>query len=184
METFLVSIDLEKWRDIVGYEGWYQVSNLGRVKRVKSGPNTYTGRILKTFSSRGYPMVWLYKDGKSDAVSVHTLVLEAFGNSRPSGYECNHKNGDKSDNRMENLEWVTHSENMKHAYRVLGRRQGGQENRKGENNNNARQTTQEVLKIRELYEAGEHTQRELGKMFGCSDVNICYIVNRRTWKHV
>lgn len=171
----------EIWKDIVGYEGWYQVSNLGRVKRIKSGYGARVGRILKSGNGDNYPVAWLHKGGKPKGAYVHTLVLEAFVSSRPPGCECNHKNGIKSDNRSENLEWVTRSENRKHAHRTLRRKFGFG---RGENHCNAKLTEEKVLKIRNLFEMGEYTKYELGEMFGCSYMTIHDAVCRHTWIHI
>lgn len=168
----------EIWRPVVRFEGWYEVSNLCRVRRVKPSSGARVGYILKTFIDRGgYPVVYLSKNGKVKEICVHILMLEAFVGPRPEGCECNHKNGDLLDNRIENLEWVTHKENVQHAHRVLGKH-------RGENHCNAKLTEKKVLRIRELHETGKYTQKELGKMSGCSDVNVGSIVRRRTWKHI
>lgn len=102
-------MDREIWKDVVGYEGLYQVSNFGNVKR------TF---ILKPHIDRkGYYFVNLSMNGKVKCVRVHQLVGKAFIDNPYSKKEINHKNGNKLDNRVENLEWVSHKENMEHAYR-------------------------------------------------------------------
>ena len=94
----------EIWRPIVGYEGKYEVSNLGNVKNVK------TGRILKPSSDYdGYLLVNLYDNGRK-MFKVHRLVLQTFLPIEENK-EVNHKNHIKNDNRLENLEWCSHSEN-------------------------------------------------------------------------
>ena len=94
-----------------GYEGLYKVSNLGRVKRTK------TNRILKNrLSTQGYIMVTLCKKSKPFNASVHRLIAEVFIENPLNKEQINHINGIKHDNRIENLEWVTSSENMVHAY--------------------------------------------------------------------
>lgn len=99
---------MENWKDIAGYEGRYQVSDMGRVRNK-------TGRILSPAkNSRGYQRVLLCKDGKKKNHSVHRLVALAFVPIGREGLEVNHINGIKTDNRAENLEWVTRSENMAH----------------------------------------------------------------------
>lgn len=101
----------EQWKPVVGYEGLYEVSNLGRVKSlarevVGHGGSTYRimDRILKPAGGR-YPQVALCKGGTSKSYRIHTLVVEAFIGPRPTGgdYTVDHVNKDKKDNRVENL---------------------------------------------------------------------------------
>ena len=106
---------MEEWIDVPGYEGLYQVSNLGQVKSMRKG------RTLSQNPVRGgYLRVCLSKDGKSKGVYVHQLVADAFIGHR-DGLEVNHIDGDKRNNQVTNLEWVTRSENIKHSYKYLGR---------------------------------------------------------------
>ena len=101
-----------EWKQIEGYEGIYSVSNNGNVR------SDITGSLLGQWTCHGYLYVKLCKDGKAITKRVHRLVATAFC-EKPSGKEdINHINGDKSDNRAENLEWVTKSENMLHAIRT------------------------------------------------------------------
>jgi hypothetical protein len=110
---------MEKWKDITGYEGLYQVSDQGRVRsldrKVKSkGSGSYLrkGQLIKPKMRRdGYPSVGLRADGGRKFFLVHRLVLEAFVGVRPEGMEARHLNDVKSDARLENLVWGTRSEN-------------------------------------------------------------------------
>ncbi len=99
---------MEEWRDIPGYEGLYQVSSLGRIKR--------NGR-LKTFRKDrgGYLTVWLCKDSEQKNFKVHRLVAQAFIPNPENKRTVNHIDGYKHNNVVENLEWATHSENIIHA---------------------------------------------------------------------
>lgn len=108
----------ELWRDVIGYEGEYMVSNKGRVMSLKD-PNK--PKILKTFMNRkGYIRINLLKNGKMKQVFVHRLVAEAFIGEICNGMTVNHIDGNKANNNVSNLEIVTQSENALHSCYVLG----------------------------------------------------------------
>lgn len=109
----------ELWKDIKNYEGLYQVSNLGRVKSVKRDVVSKKGQIMrieekiKTLSNngKGYLVATLYKNGKSDRLYVHRLVCDAFI-PNVNNHPCvNHKDENRQNNNVENLEWCTYSYN-------------------------------------------------------------------------
>lgn len=103
----------EEWRDIECFEGLYQVSDLGRVKSFHGK----TPRILKQATTpNGYRIVCLMKDGIKTMVTIHRLVAEAFIPNMDNKPDINHMNGNKTDNRVSNLEWATRAENVLHAY--------------------------------------------------------------------
>jgi len=103
-----------EWKPVKDYEGYYEVSNKGDVRRVMSSRGSVAGKIRKTFvGTSGYKCLSLSKENQQQTKMVHRLVAEAFYG--PSELQVNHINGDKLDNRAENLEWATQSENMKHA---------------------------------------------------------------------
>lgn len=108
----------EIWKDIAGYEGYYQVSNLGRVKSFKGRKP----RVLSTCEdSKGYPKVTFNENGKSKTYLIHVLVAQAF---IPNPYNLpvvHHKDNNPKNNHVENLEWVTYHQNLKYAY-MSGRR--------------------------------------------------------------
>lgn len=118
----------EEWKDIEGYEGFYQVSNCGNIKSLPrtakskgSGIREVKETIKKqSVSSCGYMLVGLHKDSEMKTASVHRLVALAFVPNPEGKPQVNHINGDKKDNRAENLEWVTSSENNLHKYNCLG----------------------------------------------------------------
>lgn len=99
----------ELWRDVVGYEGIYQVSSHGRVRGVARERSK--GGILRQGTSSGYPCLGLALNGIR-TVKVHWLVAEAFLGPRPERYDVMHLNADRTDNRVENLKYGTRSENM------------------------------------------------------------------------
>lgn len=117
-------MEQEVWKDIRGYEGLYQVSNMGRVKslshtilRSNGFPQSFGERILSPRHSNGYRMVTLCSIGEQGNFYVHRLVADAFI-PNPNGYkEVNHKNEDKADNRAENIEWCSRRYNLLYGCR-------------------------------------------------------------------
>ena len=124
---------VEFWRPIVGYEGLYEVSNAGRVRRVGNGHGVRLGRILRAaVGSHGYLTVALYRgDSRPRSVMVHGVVAAAWLGPRPEHHEVNHRNGQKTDNDLRNLEYVTASGNRRHAYMTGLRRWHPQARAKG-----------------------------------------------------
>jgi len=109
----------EIWKDIAGYEGLYQVSNLGRVMSFKKKSNSL---LLSPSCSRGYLAVNLYINGNVKNPSIHRLVAIAFI-PNPLNKPCvNHIDGNKLNNKLSNLEWCTYSENELHSIHVLGKK--------------------------------------------------------------
>ena len=122
----------EIWKDINNYEGWYQISNHGRVRSLdryityKNGRNVLTkGKILKTGVNckSGRPQVSLQKDGKVRGFYIYRLVAEHFVHNEDPEHNVtvNHIDGDITNNYYKNLEWCSQSENEKHSYDVLHR---------------------------------------------------------------
>ena len=114
-------MNVEIWKDIENFSK-YQVSNLGNVKSLPR-QRTKGGLLNQTISNCGYNKVYLMKDNKGHLVSVHRLVAQAFLTNYDENLEVNHINGIKTDNKVANLEMTTHSDNIKHTYNSLGRKQ-------------------------------------------------------------
>lgn len=168
----------EIWKPVVGFEGLYEVSNRGRIKRIK-GFRACKDRILKPYAnSCGYLLITLCKNGRIKRKLIHRLILEAFIESCPEGKECNHKNGIKTDNRLKNLEWVTKSENIKHKINILGYIFPH-----GEKQGNSKLITKEILAIRELLQKN-HSQRRLAEWFNVCQATIHEIYTGKIWKHI
>ena len=108
---------MEIWKDIEGYQGIYQVSSLGKVKSLNFN-HAKKEKILKPFSNKdGYLRVNLCKEGKSKQYLVHRLVAKVFIPNPENKPEVNHKDEDKTNNKVENLEWMTCKENSNHGTR-------------------------------------------------------------------
>lgn len=120
---------MEEWRPAVGYESFYEVSNLGRVRSLdrmvphKGGPNMRLskGKMLAPIADKdGYLLVSMSADGKSKIEKIHRLVAKAFIRNDGGLPQVNHRNGIKTDNRVDNLEWSSCKDNILHKFRVLG----------------------------------------------------------------
>ena len=108
---------MEIWKDIEGFEGLYQVSNLGRVKSLNYN-HTKKEKILKLqLHGTGYLLVVLYKESKGKIYQVHRLVVQAFIPNLENKPQVNHKDEDKTNNKVENLEWTTRKENCNYRTR-------------------------------------------------------------------
>lgn len=130
-------------------------------------------------NSNGYPMLRLCVDGVPRTCVVHRLIAEAFFGPVPKGMEINHKNGKRDDNRLENLEIVTPSENALHGIHVLG---GKRVSPKGSANHLSKLKESEVAEIRALRATGR-TLLSIGKQFGVSLQTVHRIVSGKAWKH-
>jgi hypothetical protein len=170
----------EEWREVPGWEGFYAVSSIGRVKRLAGSPKCIKDRILVPVSVRkGYQTVVLTKPGnKPIRKTLHALVALSFLGERPTDkHEVNHLNGIKTDNRVENLQWVTRSENIKHAFDT-----GLKPALCGSNAPSAKLSETQVKEIIALHAQGKKI-RELVKMFPVGDYAIRQIVLGRSHTH-
>ena len=179
-----MSIVNEEWRDIAGYEGYYQVSSLGRVRSCDRVVQYYgqkdrlkKGKLLKLReNSYGYYRVTLTKFG-AKSIPVHRLVASAFCPLRDGCDSVNHKNGVKTDNFPHNLEWCTRSENTRHAHKF------GLISNSGEKHPKAVFTRDQVLEIRRLRSDGVKF-RVIAEMYGVSLSAIAMVVYRHSWAHI
>lgn len=167
----------ELWKTIEEFPN-YSVSTSGRVRKDLPMIRTPGGIIAPAINPCGYEEVILSYNGNRKPGRVHRLVGIAFLALEINRTEINHKNGVKHDNRVENLEWVTRSENLQHAYSVLGR-----QGMKGERHWKSKLTNSDIVTIRKLIADG-CTQRPIAKMFGVKQVTIWRIAHRRNWDHI
>jgi hypothetical protein len=184
--------DIETWKAVVGYEGEYEVSNRGRVRSLtrranrsgsrRTGPYSVVIRgkmlALNTLQGNGYLYVDLMGKGCGGRALVHRVVLEAFVGPCPEGMECRHLDGDRRNNRLDNLCWGTRAENWDDK-----RRHGTLNILRGEQSPQHKLKASDVARIRERHAAGER-QAALGREYGIHQVTVSEIVTRKIWSHV
>lgn len=178
------SLPGEEWRPIPRWEGFYEASNLGRIRSVDrevtggwGKPRTAPGKVLRQQpNDRSYAHVILKRESKSTKRGVHRLVCMAFYGVPASHMHVNHIDGDPSNNRVENLEWCDASHNMLHSYRT------GLNSSEGEKNSQAKLTADKVRAIRRL--AGSHSCASIARRYGISHSSVSMIVARKRWGHV
>jgi len=172
----------EVWKSVVGYEGFYEVSNMGRVKSLArllrpngrshmKPENFLTPRLLRS----GYSVVGLSVDGVLQFHRVHRLVAKAFLDNPEGKAQVNHIDGDKLNNIVENLEWATAFENQQHAVNVLGKH--------GERCGNATIKNADIVDIRFLLGHGVR-QVDVAKLYGVTPHVISRINCERSWSRV
>ena len=177
----------EVWKDIPDFEGSYQVSNMGRVRSLdrvvtfKNGrKRKFKGGTLKPYvnKSTGYKELSLSSDGRRNTKTVHRLVLEAFKpHVNMSDLDVNHIDGNKLNNHLINLEWLTRRDNMLHAQDI------GLADNRGERGSNAKLSNANVLEILQRLDAGG-SHRDIALDYGVSRSCITYINTGLTWREV
>lgn len=179
-------MDSEEWRSVVGYEGSYEVSSIGRVRsldRTINGPKgrrLIRGRLMvQRITHRGYLRVCLAKNGESSDHFVHRLVAYAFIGVPDGDLYINHIDGNKTNNVVGNLEWTTMAENAQHAHRM-----GIVNSARGESHPSSKLTAEQVVDIRTRYAAGGISQAELAREYGVQGSSIRKILIGKNWTHI
>lgn len=163
---------------VKGFEATYTVDNRGNVYSLpRLGAYSYKRRLKGSLTKKGYLLVALHEKPKKKSIQVHRLVAEHFVSGGAAGLQVNHKDGNKSHNGADNLEWVTSKQNIRHAWA-----NGLHQSLKGEQHNNAKLTEKQVLEIRAL--AKTKTRKEIAKIYGVDYTNVCLIITRKAWKHI
>lgn len=190
----------EVWKDVVGYEGIYQVSNFGKIRSVDRHVTYYNtfankecvkflrGKVLKLqVSKHGYYTICattLDRDTVRKTISVHRIVAEAFLKNPENKPTVNHKNGNKLDNSVLNLEWATVSENVQHAYDSgLAHSVISLFTRRGEDHHKVKLNNSDISRIKELRAEGLKL-KEISSMYSVSFSLISQICRGEIWKHL
>ncbi len=174
---------MEDWKDVNGYEGLYQVSSLGNVKSMtrrvafRNGDRLVKERMLRSGLVSGYRNITLAKDGKTETITVHRLMMLSFFPRPKADLQVNHINGVKDDNRLENLEWVTPARNTNHSIEI------GLRDNRGEANVKAKLQQEDVLEIRRLI-AGGTPLKLIASKYEVETPCIWKIQHRKTWQHI
>jgi hypothetical protein len=172
----------ERWIPVVGYEGLYEVSDAGRVKSlVPSKKRPIAGHVLTPKrSGQGYLCVALYRHGKPTTITIHQLVMRAFVGAVPDGMNVNHRDGKKKNNLLSNLEYVSYSENSRHA---LSKGLSHPVSPRGQANGNASITETQAISIAQQLHAGERPCN-IAREMGISAWPVYDIKARRKWQHL
>lgn len=172
----------EHWRDVPGYEGFYQVSSLGRVKslaRLSLQNHALPERIRRAVRDKdGYRVVNLCRDGQARLHKVHRPVGAAFLGPPGEGAQINHLDGDKANNRAENLEWCSASENIRHAFRT-GLKTGRRVSSYGETNSHCRLTDAACAEMRRVKRESGCSNAALARRYGVSPSQVGRVINNR-----
>jgi DNA invertase Pin-like site-specific DNA recombinase len=173
----------EQWLPIVGYEVFYEVSNLGRIRSVGTGQGRRTGKILRQWrSGHGYMLVDLQIDSKRKSRLVHCLVAESFIGPKPEKNDVDHIDGDRTNNMLLNLRYLTRSGNIiarNERLREFGLRVTGDQY--GENNPNMKLTEKQVQDIRALGAQGVMHEKIAG-IFGVRRETVGKILRNERWQ--
>ncbi|MDP2692966.1 MAG: NUMOD4 domain-containing protein [bacterium] len=178
-----LNLENEIWKDVIGYEGLYQVSKNSSVRsldrKMFNHKNIIKGKLLKQRLDRyGYYTVAFYKDGKRKGLLVHRLVAQNFIQN-PQNLPCvNHIDGNKKNNYKENLEWVTPRDNSRHAIRM------GLTNPMGSSNPNASFTEGEVIELRKIYGIGKISIAKIAKAYGKHPGYLRDVIVGKCWKNL
>jgi len=167
---------MEIWKDVVGYEGLYEVSDIGNVRGVPGKKNKKCG-TKKPKLVKGYLLVRLWRFGTHEDIGVHTLVAKAYIGDRPDGMFCCHNDGDRMNNHFLNLRWDTPKSNS--ADRVIHGTHIG-----GERNGRAVLTEKAVREIKKRIQTTHDKLHQIAADFGVCVSTISHIKNGRIWAGV
>lgn len=170
---------MELWKSVVGYEGFYEVSDLGNVRRIKPGQGARCGALKHQYGSPGYSCVNLCREGIPKIFRVHQLVMVAFVGPSTS-QEVNHIDGNKRNPALKNLEYITHTMNMRHAVDKLGWKP---KTFQGADHPRATITEKEARYI-QGHKSAYGVATTLSREMGISVHVVRHILSGKTWRHM
>lgn len=166
-----------EFKDVVGYEKYFQASETGLIFSKR------TNKVLKTrFTKRGYETFSTRLNGRKGGVIllfVHKLVALAFLENPDNKPQVNHKDGNKKNNNLSNLEWCTISENVQHAFDT-----GLAVSLKGEEHKSSILINEDVVKIKNLHVPGKFGKTRISKLLGIKENIVAKVLLGKTWKHI
>ncbi len=182
------------WFDVFGFEGIYEITRSGMIRSVRryitykdgrSGYWTDGQRLHPSLSNTGYYYVNLRKDGRLYPRRVHRMLLETFVEPRPVGFECRHLDGNKTNNKLENLKWGTPKENSEDMVRHGTSNKGKTFlYKRGEENPFSRFKNGEVWLIKKILSKTSLPQHRIAKMFKTNQTQISQIKRKQIWGHI
>lgn len=159
---------MEIWKDIIGFDGKYKISNYGNVKNSLK-------LMTPQLTHQGYLKIRLSNNGVVKGYFIHRLVAIAFIDNNQNKRCVNHKDGNKTNNTVNNLEWVTHSENEKHAYA-----NNLQPSKSGVSNGRSKLKDNDIIEIRSSGKSSSH----LARKYKVTVTSICNIRSGKSWRHI
>jgi hypothetical protein len=161
------------WEPILNYEKFYLANQNGQIKGI------IKNKVLKgSFGSTGYKHIVLSKNGKYKTKDVHRIVAETFIPNPFNLKYVNHIDGNKANNSVNNLEWVTARENTKHAT-LLGLKKDS-----GSNSKNSKLKERDIYEIRKLSKSKSKTNKEISSLYNINKDYVSMIINKKRWTHI
>jgi hypothetical protein len=183
----IIKMENKIWKPVKGFEEYYEVSEDGEIRTIERYITLPTHKYLKKqkiltqfVDGRGYMHVKLYDGkGKPKSTTTHRVVAMTFLENPENLPEINHKDANKLNNCLSNLEWISRGDNIKHAYKYRDPK-----TYKGSGNKNSKLIEEQVISIRKEHEVNKTSYKQLAEKYNVGITLIGYIIRRKVWKHV
>jgi predicted XRE-type DNA-binding protein len=176
---------MEIWKDVKGYEDYYSVSNTGKILSKRKNKLLSFGD-----NGRGYLFVNFYNEKGIKRFYVHRIIALSFLDNKENKTQVNHKDCNKSNNNIDNLEWNTADENIKHAvknkrfYTSEFQKQQTSKANRGSNSKVSKLKEKQVVLIKKYLKLNKYTQKQIAEMFGTTTANVGAIKRNKSWVHI